>query len=102
MLCVNEFHFLLDRLSLFAIIGAKVQKISGTDKKIIAKVYVAFFTVQPLGMPLTPVVHDVMLAALVNVPLEATPLNQDIVELLSEVARHLIEFRLVQPANIPL
>ena len=55
--------------------------------------------VHPLGMPLTPVVHPVIDAALVKVPLEATPLSQLFVHSVAEilVARQVTLFRLVQP-----
>jgi hypothetical protein len=38
--------------------------------------YVASTTVQPLGIPLVPLVQLDILAALVNVPLEATRFTQ--------------------------
>ena len=67
--------------------------------------YCASTTVQLLGIPLTPVVQLLILAAFVNVPLDATPLTKSNVQryaLISVVARHLIELRLVQLKNIPL
>ena len=65
--------------------------------------YHSVTTVQPVGIPLGPVVQLSIFAFLTNVPLEATPFNQDEVQSLAEisVARHLMWFRLVQPSNIP-
>ena len=58
--------------------------------------------VQPLGMPLMPVGHEAVLA-LVKVPVEATPITQLkvlLLELIAEVARQVMLFRLLQPENI--
>ena len=62
--------------------------------------YDASCTVQPDGIPLTPVGHEVMDAALVKVPDAATPLTQFLQLLVPVVARHFIELRFVQSLNI--
>ena len=53
-------------------------------------------------MPLVPVVHEVMLAAFVNVPDDFTPLSQSVVQSCAEmsVARHVTLERFVQYSNI--
>ena len=52
----------------------------------------AVSTVQPFGMPLVPVFHDVMFAALTNVPVDATLLVQELKHEFADmlVARHFI------------
>jgi hypothetical protein len=60
---------------------------------------VASTIVQPLGIPLVPLGHDVIDAAFVNVPDEATPLTHVFTQLVDEisVARHIIELSFVHP-----
>ena len=54
--------------------------------------YYASCTVHPVGMPLLPVVQDVIDDAFTNVPVDATPDTQLLVQLEAEisVAKHLM------------
>ena len=54
--------------------------------------YYSVTTVQPVGIPLVPVVQLVILAAFTNVPVAETPLTQLLKHELAEisVARHLM------------
>ena len=62
----------------------------------------SFRIVQFVGIPLAPLVHKFILDDLVNVPVDATLLNQLPVQSLAEmsVARQVISLRLAQPSNI--
>lgn len=66
--------------------------------------YAASSTVQPSGMPLAPDGHEVIAAALTNVPDEATPESHDATQLDADmsVARHLTFASFVQPWNMEL
>ena len=58
-------------------------------------------TVQPVGIPLTPVGQFDMLAAFVKVPVEETPLTQLEVPLIPKsVAKHVILLMFVHPLNM--
>ena len=64
--------------------------------------YAAFLTVQPVGIPEDPFFQLVIDFDFVNVPLEATPLTQLVVQFvaLMFVARQVIELSFLQPLNI--
>ena len=80
----------------------KAQGIAIIDGKAFQLSKPASSTVQPVGIPLAPSGH-VTPADLVNVPFDATPVSQfEQPESYGFSARHLTEFKLVQPANILL